>query len=169
MLTNNFYQAMRSYMSGKTLGSVLKTKANTTIDCYFDMTSVSFGNPVSVFSSQTVSTGGSGIAFGTGNVPPSLDDYWLSGDSISTISILARSANTSFGDGSLRISSDLTVKNTSSTDTIVINEMGFMAYVYTAKSSGGYVLVDRTVLDTPLTLAPGEQGVITHTLNWTIV
>lgn len=165
MLTNNFYQAMRAYMSGSTLGSVLKNSANSSVDCYPETPATS-GNMLSIFASESVSTGSGGIAFGTGAVPPSRDDYWLSGDLISTISILARSGKSSFVDGSVRVSGDLTVKNTSNTDTIVINEMGFMAYVKTASNRGAYVLAARVVLDTPLTLGPGEQGVISHTLDW---
>ena len=101
MLTNNFYQAMRVYLTQTALGSVLKTTANSSIDCYYDMPSASFGNPVTVFGSKTVSTGGAGIMFGTGNVPPSVDDYGMSGDVISTISILARSARSNIDNGSV--------------------------------------------------------------------
>lgn len=167
MLTNNFYQAMRAYLSQTTLNSVLKTLDNSSINCYYTMDMSA--NPVAVFGLKNVSTGGYGIMFGTGNVPPSVDDYKMSGDVISTISILARSAQSSFDAGGVHTTSVLTVQNTSSTDTIVINEIGFVAYTFTASSRGAYTLVDRTVLDEPLTLAPGEQGVITHMLDWSII
>lgn len=173
MLTNNFYQAMRSYLSETALSSVLRSPTNSSMNCYFEISSTS--NILTAFGNNsckvvTSDAGGMGMAFGTGTVPPSRDDYWLSGDLIKTVTILARSAQSSLDDGFLCCNNALTLKNTSDTDTIVINEMGVCGYAYTASGrTGGYVMWDRTVLDTPLTLAPGEQGVITYTFNLPIV
>lgn len=110
-----------------------------------------------------------GVAFGTGSTPPTLNDYWLSGDHITTISIVATTVTSNIADGVYTIQNAMTVSN-SGADTITINEMALCAQAY-VNTGGNYVstAIDRTVLDTPLTLAPGEQGVITYTFNLPIV
>lgn len=126
---------------------------------------------LSSFFSKTActSTSNTGVAFGTGSTPPSLDDYWLSGDLITEISIVAQRITRANTEGGVGFTSKLTVENTGS-DSIVINEMAIVAKCYKGgTTANGSVMVDRTVLDTPLTLAPGEQGTIDYTFNLPIV
>ena len=109
-----------------------------------------------------------GYAFGTGDTPPTLIDYWLSGELIPTISIVAATITTDIADGVYMFKNAITVSN-SGANSIVINEMAIIANLYYSSTSGTTGMLDRTVLDTPLTLAPGEQGVITYTFNLPIV
>ena len=116
----------------------------------------------------TSQTTAGGIAFGTGDTPPTLNDYWLSGDLITTVGIVAVTITTKIVDGVYTFVNAITVNNSGS-ETIVINEMAMIPFAYYSGSSQAPAMVDRTVLDTPLTLAPGEQGVITYTFNLPIV
>lgn len=174
MLTNNFYQTIRACVVGGMVNSVLKSTTNSTENCFGSNACAGnlfipfYNNLRTVLTTPTYSEG---MAFGTGNVPPSLDDYWLSGDLITTVKILLCEVASTEVDGVARNTNAITVQNTSATDTVVINEMGFVSRLYIKANSTAYCLVDRTVLDTPLTLAPGEQGVITYTftLNLPIV
>lgn len=173
MLTNNFYQAMRAFLTNSTMQ--ITTLANTTGN--YSITSDKsyyifrgFANNDSRYVVKTAAANETwGMAFGTGTVPPTPADYWLSGNVITTLNIVACTVTSNNGDGFLRMINDVTVKNTSDTETVVINEMGVIGQSYYGSSTKYACLVDRTVLDTPLTLAPGEQGVITYTFNLPIV
>lgn len=173
MITNNFYKAILTIMGGG-YATDLKTLINTAGQ--FSQTSNNAYQAFSGFSNgaKTVVTAAAvsaspGMAFGTGTVPPTPEDYWLSGNVITTLNIVACVVTSGVSDGFLRMSNEVTVKNTSDTETVVINEMGVVGKFNYGSSYSYACLTDRTVLDTPLTLAPGEQGVITYTLNWPIV
>ena len=170
MLTNNFYNVFKVCMEGTTLINGAQTRDGSTKNIY--PSSYGYASLLSGFrnSSRYVvgSTYGTGWAFGTGSTPPTLNDYNLSGDLITTVSVVANTVNGSITDGKYRFIIAATVSN-SGTDTIVINELGIVASVYHDSSGSVPCLLDRTVLDTPLTLAPGEQGVITYTFNLPIV
>lgn len=172
MLTNNFYHLMRSYLSGNQLTAGPRTISNT--EGRFSYTDSNayyafrgFYNDTKNVITTAAYNANHGMAFGTGTVPPTLEDYWLSGDVITTLQIVA-CVITSDINNAVQMKNEVTVKNTSNTETVVINEMGIIGKFYYG-SSGVACLVDRTVLDAPLTLAPGEQGVITYTFNLPIV
>lgn len=176
MLTNNFYKMLYTSMTQKTLTNEIVTTTNNLQNSAFDKPN--YGMPsfnyyfFTSFFSKTVSTSTNDknvVAFGTGSTPPSVDDYWLSGDLITGISIVAQGITRANTEGGVGFTNKLTVENTGS-DTIVINEMAIIARCYyNASSYDGPAMVDRTVLDTPLTLAPGEQGTIDYTFNLPIV
>lgn len=172
MLTNNFYHIMKSYLSGSSITDGPRTIANTASRfSYTDSNAYyafrGFYNDTKTVITTAASNASYGMAFGTGTVPPTLEDYWLSGDVITTLQIVACTI-TSGINNAVQIKNEVTVKNTSDTETVVINEMGIIGKFYYGSSSSAN-MVDRTVLDTPLTLAPGEQGVITYTFNLPIV
>ena len=54
-----------------------------------------------------------------------------------------------------------TITNSSQTDNLIINEIGYI------KSRAGYwnILYDRIVLDTPITIAPGATKTIEYRLK----
>lgn len=164
---------MCACVSGSQIVSAIKSIKNSTNNCYGPNSLSGLFTPFYNRSKIVLTaTNNAGMAFGTGTVPPSLEDYWLSGDLITTVAILLCTVTTDVGDGSARYTNAITVQNTSATDTIVINEMGIVANLYHSTSTSGVsdqissnCLVDRTVFDTPLTLAPGAQGVITYTFN----
>lgn len=168
MLTNNFYQGMRYLltMESTQVQSLAGTVSNfaSTSDAYYIFRGF-YNDQKKVVTSTS---GMYGMAFGTGTVPPTPEDYWLSGNVITTLQIVACTVTSDVSNGAMRMKNEVTVKNTSDTETVVINEMGVVGRFYYS-SSGPGCLVDRTVLDTPLALAPGEQGVITYTFNLPIV
>lgn len=171
MLTNNFYQVLRANMSQKSVGSgIIDTSGNARNASYSSQGMSYLFNAFSSPSNKglTSQSLAGGIAFGTGDTPPTLNDYWLSGDLITTVGIVAVTITTAIANGVYTFVNAITVNNTGS-DSIVINEMAIIPYVYYSGSSQVPAVVERQVLDTPLTLAPGEQGVITYTFNLPIV
>lgn len=171
MLTNNFYNALQCVMSRANVAKGVIDYSGTARTMFFNTSN----SPKYLFeyftnANKTVvtSVNSPGAAFGTGSTSPTPDDYWLSGDLITTIRIVATTVTVSIANGSYTFTNTMTVTN-SGTDTVVINELGIMSNAHHDSSGLTAILLDRTVFDTPLTLAPGEQGVITYTFNLPIV
>jgi len=107
-----------------------------------------------------------GVVFGTGNTPPTVDDYTLSGSFISGLStsnVTVAETTSKNDDGSMVFTYVYTINNSTGAD-ITIGEIGIQTY---ANSSSYYinVLVERTVLDTPVTIAAGGVGQVTYTIR----
>lgn len=117
----------------------------------------------------SMTDGNGGQAFGTGDTPPTEDDYTLESVITSGISASAPSASTEFDTVNNRYIRRLTytINNDSDSD-ITIKEVGTyrgIAYASTLGATGSstkLLLVDRTVLDTPLTIPAGEAGVLRY-------
>lgn len=120
---------------------------------------------------ETGSTASVGVAFGSGDTPATDEDYTI-GSIISTLSGSAASAVTSY-DATLekyKVYINYTLTNTGS-ESITIKEVCRFNYVFPATAIGqqasGFgsqksVLIDRVVLDTPVTIAAGESGIVRY-------
>lgn len=102
---------------------------------------------------------GAGVVFGTGDTPPTIDDYKLSGSIITTIT---GSYNKSYKykDGQMVYSFLYTLTNTGS-EPVTIREVGWLAGI------GGYstyAYMNRTVLDTPVTIEAGGMGQVEYNI-----
>ena len=124
-----------------------------------------------IFSSsalQSSYTTNSGIIFGTGNTPPTFNDYRLSGDIIQglTAQVVIESNTTSNGCYRKFI---ITVQNTTS-EAKTIREIGYIRRAPVKKSNGGttiiYPLVERTVLDNPVTIPANGFGQVEYTITF---
>ena len=101
-----------------------------------------------------------GVIFGTGDTAPNTDDYILSGSIITTIN----------GSGSVTVTADdngctftgvYMLTNIGSED-ITVKEMGLvMSGAYSS-----YFLIERSVLDEPITISAGEIGQVTYTIRF---
>ena len=104
-----------------------------------------------------------GFCLGRGSTPATKEDYKLEDMITSGLSRIAFSTATNwYDDGAEKIWS-YTMQNTSDAD-ITICEIGKIGRFY----SGGknyHVLVDRTVLNTPITIPAGETKVLSHSIR----
>lgn len=105
--------------------------------------------------SKSVTT--SGVVFGMSDEAPTYNDYFLKGDIITTIS----------GSGVVTLSEDEngcewsvvhTLVNTGEND-ITIKEVGYIG------GYSKYAMLERTVLDSPVTIPPGGVGQVTYTIR----
>lgn len=115
------------------------------------------------------STGPYGVIFGNGTTPVTASDYKLSGSVITTFNETHKTTFTPDTSG-FSISTLYTITNTSSSNAITISEVGLIsqgAYMdsSSSSSSGSYFLVERTLLDTPITIAPNGVGQVTYTIR----
>ena len=100
-----------------------------------------------------------GVILGTGDTAPSIDDYKLSGDLITTISAIGDISVTQ-DDNGCTFEGIYSVTNSSSED-VTVKEIGLLM---TGAYSGRF-LVERTVLDTPVTIPAGGIGQVTYTIR----
>ena len=162
MLTKNFYSYMNAAFSaaGKVIPFV-KTDGTTTNLRY----SNNFA-PFAVMNKWSVNNNGFGVSFGTGTTPATMSDYSIeSGLDSTKINVSEqRAVSYSRGDTFDEYSVSFGVTNITA-EAITISEVGLIIGV-TSGSSEYAVLVDRTVLDVPVTIPPHETKHIAYTIRF---
>ena len=110
-----------------------------------------------------------GVVFGTGNTAPTIDDYQMAGEHFVDYTESHSFENTI--DGTTRtLSCRYTLTNTS-TESVTIGEIGLSGNAYRKNGSWYYYtgfLLERSVLDSPITIPAGGVGVITYTLKFAL-
>ena len=124
-----------------------------------------YGTP-SIYRPRTSLTTYGGVIFGDGATPPTLNDYKLSGNLITSINTTASVLK--FKDdytGTHTIEAEYTVNNTG-TQSITIREIGLIAAGGASSSQIDMkCLLERTVLDSPVIIPRGGSAVITYTIR----
>ena len=172
MLTQNFINAIAMVLQRGSInkGLLPVTAYNGTV--YY--LSPSQAIPATATQSFTLSKSAAGICMGQGDTAPAVTDYQLenqieyslTGSVIQTV--LDLDAN-----GNPYIQFDIAVTNTADT-AVTVREIGYRQSLYAATAVGGtgsnrVCLLDRTVLDTPVTIAPDGAATIRYTLKTVIV
>ena len=106
-----------------------------------------------------------GVVFGTGDTLPTPDDVSISGDAITTYTAMC-ALNRDFKDDGLTLSALYTITNTGS-DAFTIREIALFGRMSTT-SSNSYrhmALLERTVLDQPVTIEPGNVGQVAYNIH----
>ncbi len=125
-------------------------------------------NPVQTF---TLNATAAGISIGTGSTPASEDDCNLEQTITSGVNVVL--TGTSYGAENPWypfVKYDLTITNTGA-DPLVVTEVGYKQNSNTTQVIGStrtinsVLLLDRCVLDTPVTIAPGDAGIVTYRLQ----
>ena len=166
MLTNNFYHlqsahAISTSISGKvvnTSGSVVNANAYNTEYYFTNLLAVGYDV---VFSHDAI-----GVVVGRGNTPASKADYCLENIITSGLKQQKTTYATKFLDGGAEVVKVFILENTSDAD-ITISEIGTVGRTFTDRntSSVARVMVDRTVLDTPVTIPAGEMKTISYSIR----
>lgn len=172
MLLGNYYKALAAHIfNGNVAGAKnydggAKTIVRTTNSSnynYFSTQTIAFDRVENVLTSRPTNAPTAGVIFGTGTIPATLDDYNLSGDVITAIS--ANAAKTVEADSdSVTMETLYTITNTG-TEAITIGEIAYCAYLFTSASNGFGAMLERTVLETPITIEPGGVGQVTYTIR----
>lgn len=127
--------------------------------------------PNSVTKTFTLTAVDAGISIGTGTAPESEDDYNLEQTITSGVNVVL--TGTSYGAENPWypfVKYDLTITNTGA-NPLVVTEVGYKQILNTTKVIGSsalgasVLLLDRCVLDTPVTIAPGDAGIVTYRLQ----
>lgn len=116
---------------------------------------------------------GQGTYFGRGSTAPTKSDYTLE-DPITEGLVVTNPSSLTLkdeGNGTWAISADFIVRN-STEEAITIREMGVFTPIGCTNSTSfssatiAYALMDRTVLETPVTVEPDEARLITYTIRF---
>ena len=158
MLTKNFYALMRTAL-GKTSSTVTRIE-NTT-------GTASFGNNnwygILCDMNKYEDGGYQYVRFGSGTTPATVNDYKLESQIDSGITVANPSKVTTEQTDSY-ILWTVTFGVSASVET-TISEIGLISKAYTP-SGVANTLVDRTVLDTPITIPAGQSKQITYTIRF---
>ena len=104
-----------------------------------------------------------GVFIGTGNTPPTYEDYAPSGDFITTFEYTCVLTKTNTDKG-IQLSSKFTITNTG-TEAFTIGEVGLITSSGNSANQSTKIMLERTVLDTPITIEAGGVGQLTYTIN----
>ena len=107
-----------------------------------------------------------GVRYGTGSSPATADDTDLESviPSQSLNVVMPTEATVNFTSAYMEYTTTISVKNLTSA-AITISEIGLFLGTYKSSSTTSF-LVDRTVLDEPITIPAGQSKQITYTIRF---
>lgn len=173
MLTKNYYKALAAVYRGITSsgnGNFELTRQSgypVNIDYSQARYYVTHSYPSKVVVDNSMASYGypvrhAGIAFGDSNKVPTLDDITLAGNLITTLTGTV-SHETTMGDNGCETTFLYTLTNTGSAS-VTIKEMGVFSS-FAANDADTAILIDRVVLDDPVTIPAGNVGLVTYTFK----
>lgn len=172
MFLRNWYKGIAACMRGDAndtfqnlLGNATKLVTNGSFLGYMvNSNSTSSICPTMAYTRQSLTNVYPGVIFGTGNEPPTVDDYKLSGEIVTGFDCSISLIKT-YDDSGTKIEGLYTITNASA-DPITIGEVAMLVALgnSTAQSYAG--LVERTALETPITIEPGGVGQVTYTIEF---
>jgi hypothetical protein len=168
MVLRNWYNLMKAYRARTTIPNGLILGANYIKDAGYYVSTDSLNilclYPTNGLTFYTNPSGsGPWFVVGRGTTPATLDDYALENMIRSGLTCTVSTAVDEDNDAVYK----LTLTNTSSED-ITIGEVGIHCQCYWGNNSSAYTcwaLLERTVLDTPITIPAGGLGVIDYTIK----
>lgn len=104
-----------------------------------------------------------GVIIGSGTTPPTIDDIWLEERIISPISVSVSFSHVANGDSN-SITANYTITN-NGTDAITISEIGICGAHSSTTALASLHLLERTLLDDPVTIEAGGVGQLTYTVK----
>ena len=167
MLTKNFYAYIRGSFSGNNTSATFTLTDGSKSTFALSSDTPPF-NTMNVWADGT--TNKKGVSFGTGTTPATASDYSLESMLSSTQISVATPSSVSFSKADTYEEYSVTFGVTNKTDkAITISEVGLTAIPYRYIGNTNifrYALVDRTVLDTPVTIPAGQSKQITYTIRF---
>lgn len=111
---------------------------------------------------ETANNYNGGVIFGSGTASPTVDDYTMAGELFATGSVSAN-VERSFDDEGAYWTATYTITNTGDED-FTVGEIGLYANSNSTNVKGPF-LIERTVLETPITIPAGGVGLVTYNIR----
>lgn len=171
MFTKNWFNLFKNYFASTNDSLSLKgvnTKGQEKSLYAYNTHSYLFpSNVTSLVTKEISNTDAPGVFFGDGDTPPTEDDYTLSGSQVTTL--VARSTNSvsSVEGNDVVHATSYFLENTGTTE-VTIKEVAWVSGHRTQSNLSHYFMLDRTLLDSPVTIEPGGVAKITYTRRLTI-
>lgn len=172
MLTKHFYAVINAFampiLTSGVIGIVPFTDVNGS-QRFAGNKTISSHYPSAYIGNTIINGKTNGIVIGSGVTPATVDDYFLESQ-ITTGFSSSIVATKTYENGTVKTNYDVTITNTSSTS-ISVGEIGVVITVTAANSanasttSSAYCLLDRTVLTTPVVIAPEDFETIRYTVS----
>lgn len=170
MILNNFKRALAGAMSyttgvpgGLDAGGYERSFYNATAE-----TSSLFLNFNKMLSTTNSSNGYGSVFFGDGDTPPTANDYKLSGYTFTSSDItVTPTVTTTVDDECVTTTGVYNITNITDKE-ITIREVCARARCLQGASSSNYqqFMLERTVLDSPVTIPAGGIGQVTYTIRF---
>lgn len=166
MLTRNFYHSLLAAFTKKTITNGFTDYTGAVKNASY---SSSWMNMIALSGIYNLLTGGMsatwGVRIGSGSTPATLDDFALESVITTGYSVVNQSSSsiiTESDNGA--VYSTYAVTNTSTTP-LKISEIGLFGTLFYEGTSKVFGLLDRTVLDEPIVINPGETKSLTYTIR----
>ena len=160
MLTKNFYSYMRYVFQNKA-----STFTATDGTLHKDISFAASDPPFIAMKKWADKASSYGVSFGTGTTPATASDYCL--ESILGTTQISTSVPSTVSYSRVDTYEEYSVTfgvTNKTADAITISEVGLT--IYDSNKPYAYVLIDRTVLDTPITIPAGQSKQITYTIRF---
>lgn len=154
MFLKNYYTAIRTLFTGLAIHCTSQSGSGYSVLSSEGYKLLRICDALSAVSNGTT---GNAIVVGSGTTPPSVTDYKLESQ-LTTVSGTASYQRVTVG-ATDTFTAVATITNTGS-ESITISEVGLQL-----QSTGSwYFMVERTLLESPITIAPGGIGQVTYTI-----
>ena len=167
MLTKNFYSFINLYLiNPKGTQKFISTTGEESSNNATQISSASMP-PLSSMTSYNTNSKKAGVCFGAGTTPADINDYNIKAPITTGLTVTTPSKTTENETANYKeYTATYGVTNTKS-DAITITEIGLKGLVYSDSSGSSVaILVDRTVLDAPVTIPAGQSKQITYTIRF---
>ena len=171
MITKNFYKMLAAMMANLQDFTATSFNGSTVTMNEYNWEN-RFEWNVLLSNLQKSANSSNGVVLGNGDTPPTFEDYTLAGDLISNF-VFTASVSTLKTDGSgVTIRALYTITNNNSSE-ITIKEIGLIVNGTQFNSGSGpdaknKIILDRTVLDTPVTIPAGGIGQVVYTITFNL-
>ena len=169
MVTKNFYKMLAAMMANlQDFTATSFTGSAVTMNEYNWETRFEWDKLLSKL--QTSANSSNGVVLGDGDTPPTFEDYSLAGNTISNFTFTASINRLNIDNSGTTIKALYTITNNNSAE-ITIKEIGLIVNATQYSSSNGAekkIVLDRTVLDTPVTIPSGGVGQVEYTITFNL-
>lgn len=181
MFTNNYINFMRSKVFDKDVPMTITSGGSVNMRSYNTKEANSIGYSLGYWMNQVcvqaapgassvsgIANVACGLYLGTGTTPATKDDYTIEAPITTGLSAVTGSKfEVQEEDGKYTLYTDIVLTNTSESDVAISEFCLFIPFANTSSTPKWYAaLAERTVLDEPIVIQPGEQKVVTYKLTF---
>lgn len=166
MFTRNWYNAIAAMTTGESISNGFRGYTGSLRNCHYGQT-YTITNLRNSLITPTVDTAHQnfGVRFGSGSTPATIDDIALESVITSGLTISASVGTQVVDDNGITMPWIYTITNSSAKD-ITIAEIGLWGYINHGTSAMENALLERTVLDEPVTIPAGGIGMVTYSIRY---
>ena len=169
MVTKNFYKMLAAMMTNLQDFTATSFNGSTVVMNEYNWeTRFEWNNLLSKL--QTSANSNNGVVLGDGDTPPTFEDYTLAGNLISNFVFTASISRLNIDNSGATIKALYTITNNNSVE-ITIKELCLIVNgtQYSGSNDSKYkIVLDRTVLDTPVTIPAGGVGQVEYTITFNL-